>query len=190
MNPIATLLMSNGSKITIELLPDVALNTVNSFVFAAQNGIYNQHVIERIVPGNWIDVSYTAFRNAKAKYLIPYEFKLHPEVEALQPNAGYVCMGGYGELGLSGCEFFFPLRECPELKGIYPVFGRVINGMDELYRIEKVKTRPITNFPYKDVEINEPIEDEIIQNVEVELKGFKCDEPIRVLKKELPKCWA
>ena len=35
MNPIATLCMANGKKIVIELLPEAAPNTVNSFIFAA-----------------------------------------------------------------------------------------------------------------------------------------------------------
>ncbi|MPW25990.1 peptidylprolyl isomerase [Alkalibaculum sp. M08DMB] len=190
MNPTATLVLNNGKSIVIELLPEAAPNTVNSFIFAALNGVYNQHAIERIVSGNWIDMSYSAFHNEKAKYLIPYESQLHPEIEPLPSIAGCVCMGGYDELGLSGCEFFFTLRDCPEHRGVYPVFGRVIEGIDELYRLEKVKTKPITDFPYKNVEINEPIQPEIIRKVEVDLKGFKYDRPIKLPSQVLPKCWA
>ena len=61
MNPIATIYMENGAKIVIELLPQAAPNTVNSFLFAALGGYLDHHAIERIVPGNWIDMSYTAF---------------------------------------------------------------------------------------------------------------------------------
>lgn len=189
MNPIATLLLNNGKNIVIELLPEVAPNTVKSFVFAALNGIYDQHAIERIVSGNWIDMSYTAFHNEKAKYLIPYEYQLHPQIEPLLSKPGCVCMGGYDELGLSGCEFFFSLRDCPEHKGIYPVFGKVIEGMDELYRLEKVKTKPIIDFPYKNVEVNEPVIPEIIRHVKVELNGWKFEKPIKLQSQELPKCW-
>ena len=59
----------------------------------------------------------------------------------MDSHPGCVCMGGYGEDGLASCEFFFPLRDCPDHKGIYPVFGKVIEGMDEIWRLEKVKTR-------------------------------------------------
>ena len=79
MNPTATLYMANHSQITIELLPEYAPNTVNSFIHAASHKIFDHHPIERIVPGNWIDMSYTGFRKAEGQYLIPYERELHPE---------------------------------------------------------------------------------------------------------------
>ncbi len=38
MNPIATLHMANGRNIVIELLPESAPNTVNSFIYTASRG--------------------------------------------------------------------------------------------------------------------------------------------------------
>ena len=80
MNPIATLHMANGRKIVIELLPESAPNTVNSFIYTALRGYLDHHAIERIVPGNWVDVSYTAFGKKECRYLIPNEFELNPDV--------------------------------------------------------------------------------------------------------------
>ena len=188
MNPIATLHMANGKKIVIELLPESAPNTVNSFIFAAKGGYLDHHAIERIVPGNWIDMSYTAFRKKECQYLIPNEFELNPDVIPLDSHPGCVCMGGYGEAGLASCEFFFPLRDCPEHKRVYPVFGKVLEGMDEIYRLEKVETVPV-DFPIEGVEVNEPIVPEIIDKVELELFGIIYPEPIRVENPELPVCW-
>lgn len=189
MNPIATLFMENGNKIVIELLPEAAPNTVNSFIYAAKKGFFNQHTIERIVPGAWIDMSYRAFGKQEAKYLIPPEFMLHPEIEPLEVSAGCVAMGGYGEKGLAGCEFFFPLRDCPEFKGIYPVFGRMLEGMEELRRLEHVETVPVTNYPEPNVIINEAVEPQILVKVELELFGEVYEEPIRQVNVELPTCW-
>ena len=142
-NPKATLHMANGADIVIELLPEAAPNTVNSFIYAASHGYLDHHAIERIVPGNWVDVSYTAFGHKELQYLIPNEFTLHPEITPLDSHPGCVCMGGYGEAGLASCEFFFPLRDCPDHKGTYPVFGKVLSGMDEIRRIATVKTVPV-----------------------------------------------
>ena len=142
MNPKATLYMANGSKVVIELLPEHAPNTVNSFIFAAKNGYLDNHTIERIVPGNWIDMIYTAFGHKECQYLIPNEFQLNPDVVPLDSHPGCVCMGGYGEAGLASCEFFFPLRDCPDHKGIYPVVGKVLEGREEIWRLEKVETTP------------------------------------------------
>ena len=167
--------MANGKKIVIELLPEAAPNTVNSFIFAAKGGYLDQHVIERVVPGNWIDMSYTAFGKKECQYLIPNEFDLNPQINPIDSHPGCVCMGGYGEAGLASCEFFFPLRDCPDHKGIYPVFGKVIEGIDE----------------YKEflVEVNAPVIPEIIDHVELELFGQEYPEPIRVRNPELPVCW-
>lgn len=189
MNPYAIITMNNGTKIVIELLPETAKNTVNSFIHAASAGIYNQHSIERIVPGSWIDASYTAFGKEAAKYLIPYESELHPEIEPQPSDLGVICMGGYDELGLSGCEFFFPLRKCSEHKGIYPVFGKVIQGIEEIIRISKEPVVPVTDFPYADIEINRPVEPQIIEKVELELHGYVPDKPILKSEQILPQCW-
>ena len=119
---------------------------------------------------------------------IPNEFELHPEIEPLDSHPGCVCMGGYGEDGLASCEFFFPLRDCPDHKGTYPVFGKVIEGMDEIWRLEKVKTRPV-DFPIPGVEVNEPVEPEVIEKVELDLKGQTYPEPVRMKVQNLPPCW-
>lgn len=189
MNPRAVLHMKNGAKVVIELLPEAAPNTVNSFIYAASGGYMDNHAIERIVPGNWVDVSYTAFGAKECHYLIPNEFQLHPEIEPLESHPGCVCMGGYGDAGNASCEFFFPLRDCPEHRGIYPVFGRVLEGMEEIFRLERVETVPVTDFPIPGVEVNRPVEPQIIERVELELYGETYPLPVKVENPELPECW-
>lgn len=175
-NPIATIYMANGAKIVIELLPDAAPNTVNSFIHLAKLGVYDGHAIERIVPGSWVDASYRAFHKEEAKYLIPRESELHPEIEPLESHPGCICMGGY-KAGLAGGEFFFPLRDCPEHKGVYPVFGKVLSGMEEVYRLEKVPTEPVLGMR---ITINKPLEPQIIEKVVVETFGVDYPEPVKL----------
>ena len=188
MNPVVTIYMENGAQIVLELLPESAPNTVNSFLYCAMGGYMNHHAIERIVPGNWIDISYTAFGAENCRYLIPNEFQLHPELIPLDSHPGCVCMGGYGDSGLASCEFFFPLRDCPDHRGIYPVFGRVLSGMEEIYRLEKVETVPV-KFPIPGVEVNRPVVPQIINRVEVELFGETYPDPIRMHGAKLPPNW-
>ena len=102
MNPTAALHMANGKKIIIELLPESAPNTVNSFIYVASRGLMDHHAIQRIVPGNWVDVTYTSFGKKEAQYLIPNEFTLNPGIEPLDSHPGMVGMGGYGEAGEAG----------------------------------------------------------------------------------------
>lgn len=189
MNPIAAIYMENGKKIVIELLPEAAPNTVNSFIYIASAGLMDHHAIQRIVPGNWVDISYSGFGKKEAQYLIPNEFQLNPELVPLDSHPGCVCMGGYGENGLAGGEFFFPLRDCPEHKGIYPVFGKVLEGMDEIYRLEKVETVPVENFPIEGIEVNALVEPQIIRRVELELHGKVYPEPVKMPVQNLPVMW-
>lgn len=188
MNPTADIAMKNGAHIEIELLPENAPNTVASFIYVALKGLMDGHAIQRVVPGNWVDVSYNGFGHKESQYLIPNEFDLHPEIEPLESYPGCVCMGGYGEDGLAGCEFFFPLRRCPEHLGVYPVFGKVIKGMDEIIRIGNVATRPVP-FPIPGIEVNEPLTPEIIEKVVVDLKGHEFQDPVRMAVQNLPPCW-
>ncbi len=189
MNPKATLYMANGKKIVIELLPEAAPNTVNSFIAMASKGYLDNHSIERIVPGNWVDMSYSAFHHKECQYLIPNEFALNPDVTPLDSYPGVVCMGGYGEHGLASCEFFFPLRDCPDHKGTYPVFGKVVEGMDEILRLEKIETVPVTDFPIAGIEVNRPAQPEVVERVELELYGKTYPEPVRMESDWKPACW-
>lgn len=189
VNPTAIIRMKSQNQIFIELYPLSAPNTVNSFIKCVHMGIYDNHAIERIVPGSWIDMSYKGFSRKEARYLIPYESQLHPEIESLESKSASVCMGGYGDLGLAGSEFFITLRDCPEHKDIYPVFGRVLKGLEEVERLGKVPVRPVENYPTPGIEVNEPIVPEIIEKIELNLKGYAYGEPIMVEHRKLPECW-
>ena len=100
-------------------------------------------------------------------------------------------MGGYMEAGLSGCEFFFPLRDCPEHSGVYPVFGQVLEGMEEIFRLEAVETVPVPDFPLEGMIVNRPVEPQIIERVELELFGREYPEPVKVEHPVwISPCWA
>lgn len=187
-NPEALITMQSGAEILIELLPDVAPNTVSSFIYLAELGCFDDYAIRRIVPGKWVDVSFNAFGRDECKYLIPRESELHPELEPLESLPGCVCMGGY-EDGLAGGEFFFPLKSCPEHRGVYPVFGRVISGFSEIERIASVKTEKAFIPGYPDVELNVPLEPQIIKSVKIKSFGQKYKEPVKLENRKLPECW-
>jgi peptidyl-prolyl cis-trans isomerase B (cyclophilin B) len=51
-----------------------------------------------------------------------------------------------------------------------------------------VETVPV-DFPIEGVEVNEPVEPQIIERVELELYGETYPEPVKVENPELPVCW-
>lgn len=189
MNPYAIITMENGNKIEIELLPKYAPNTVNSFLHAAQKGVFDNHTIDRIIPDKFVDASCTGFRCREGQYLIPYESKLNPELEVLDSAFGCVCMGGYGELGQAGCEFFFPLKPFPEHKGTYPVFGKIRAGEGEITRLAQVELLEVKDFPYPEVQVFRPVVPQKIMKVDIIWNDYVYSEPVKLEVEELPLCW-
>ena len=68
------------------------------------------------------------------------------------------------------------------------MFGKVISGMDEIRRIATLKTVPV-DFPIPGVEVNKPVDPQVIETVELELYGETYPEPVRVENPKMPKCW-
>ena len=70
-------------------------------------------------------------------------------------------------------------------RGLFPV---VFCSMAIIWRLEKVETVPV-DFPIEGVEVNEPVEPQIIERVELELYGEVYPAPVKVENPELPICW-
>jgi peptidyl-prolyl cis-trans isomerase B (cyclophilin B) len=185
-NPTAIITMENGTVIIIELMPHLAPNTVNSFIYLAARGTFDHYQIARVEPGFVVDVSTNAYDREVCRYLIENEADKVPAEKRLVPELGVVGMGGY-ENGISGGEFFFPLAQVSRLDGKYPMFGKLIEGVEEIARIGNGAVREFAyNFP--DMVMHKPINKEIISTVKVETYGVIYPEPTR-LKTTLPKHW-
>ncbi|MCL2602548.1 MAG: peptidylprolyl isomerase, partial [Treponema sp.] len=72
-NPIATITMENNAEIVVELIPELAPNTVNSFIYLASCGAFDNYPIARVEPGFVVDVSTNAFGREVCRYLIENE---------------------------------------------------------------------------------------------------------------------
>lgn len=49
-NPVVTITMANEEQIKVELYPDVAPNTVKSFISLVKKGFYNGLIFHRVIP--------------------------------------------------------------------------------------------------------------------------------------------
>ena len=123
----ATLKTSRGD-VTVKLFADKAPNTVNNFVFLAQNGWYDSVPFHQVVPGFLAqtgDPSGTGMGNPG--YFIPDEI-----LPALKfDRAGMLAMFNVGP-GSNGSQFFITLGPQPDLNGRYTIFGEVTGGLDIL----------------------------------------------------------
>ena len=184
-NPLATITMENGAEIVIELMPRLAPNTVNSFIYLAGRGAFDNYPIARVEPGFVVDVSTNAYDREDCRYLIENEAAKIPAEKRLPPELGVIGMGGYDN-NIAGGEFFFPLAHVPRLDGIYPMFGRIIKGAEEIVRIGK---GPVAEFKYNPGKVlHKPVNRELIVSVKVETYGKSFPEPVR-LDAELPPHW-
>ena len=178
-NPIATIDMSSGNKIVIELFPENAPNTVNSFIWVAKSGYYDNQEIIRVVPGFVVQSSYRNFDNPALKFLIEGEFLSNGFEKGLNNVPMCVAMGGDGKSKASCCGFYFTLEYHKRLDGNYPVFGKVIEGWDEVRRIENAETVPVDSGK-EGVIINRPVVPEIMVKITVETFGVDYPAPVLI----------
>ena len=185
-NPIATITMENGAEIVVELMPELAPNTVNSFIYLAGHGAFDNYKIARVEPGFVVDVSTNAYDREICRYLIENEAGKIDAGKRLSPELGVIGMGGY-ENGISGGEFFFPLEHAPRLDGNYPMFGKIIKGVEEIARIG---SGPVEEFAFNTSAkpLHKPVNKEVIASVKVDTNGLHYPEPVR-LDTELPAHW-
>jgi len=182
-NPIAAITMRSGARIVIELRPDAAPNTVMSFISLAGKGAFDNHRIQRIVPGYVADMSYDAFGKECCKYLIANEA---PNGISVEP--GVIAMGGYGG-DIAGGEFFFPLARSEKLDGHYPAFGIIKSGLDEVLSWGELPLRPVPYPADPSVVVNEPISPLVIERVRVDTFGVVYPEPVKKEMVRRPPSW-
>lgn len=123
----ATLKTSRGN-VTVKLFADKAPNTVNNFIFLAQNGWYDNVLFHQVVPGALAltgDPSGTGMGNPG--YFIPDE--IEPSLQF--DRAGMLAMFNVGP-GSNGSQFFITLGPQPDLNGRYTIFGEVTGGLEVL----------------------------------------------------------
>jgi cyclophilin family peptidyl-prolyl cis-trans isomerase/protein-disulfide isomerase len=119
-------------QVVIQLYPESAPNAVNSFIYLAQSGWYNDNPIFQVVPGKFVesgDPSGTGFGDQGYHY----DIETDPTLKFDKP--GMVAMSSSGP-NTNGSRFFISLSALPELDGTRTIFGRVIEGLDLLTQLE------------------------------------------------------
>jgi cyclophilin family peptidyl-prolyl cis-trans isomerase/protein-disulfide isomerase len=121
-------LETSKGEVVIRLFTGQAPNTVNNFVFLAQQGWYDNNSFLRVVPGfaaRTGDPTGTGLGGPG--YFIPNEINNMLRFD----RAGMVGMVNSGK-DTNGSQFFISLGPAPQLNNAYTIFGQVISGMDVL----------------------------------------------------------
>ena len=125
---------TDAGTIVADLFPDVALQTVNNFVFLARNHFYDGIVFHRVIP-DFMDQTGDPQGNGTGGpgYTIPDEFSAdHAFVD------GDVAMAKTTEANSGGSQFF--IVNGPQGQALppqYTYFGHVTKGMSVVAKINK-----------------------------------------------------
>ncbi len=112
-------------EFTIEVRPDVAPETVNSFIFLARDGYYDGVTFHRVIPGFVAQGGDpTGTGSGGPGYTLPAEFSELPY------ERGTVGVARSTSPDSGGSQFFIAFGPQPSLNGQYTVFGQVTEGMD------------------------------------------------------------
>ncbi len=123
----------------LQLMPDVAPETVRSFLRWAQAGLYDGIKVHRVAPNFVVQTGALVYREAPMtatqQKLV---HNLAPEFSQT-PNSFGVVSIAHGEDPASGnTSFFICIGQCSALNGNYTAFAKVVGGGDVLSAIADV----------------------------------------------------
>jgi peptidyl-prolyl cis-trans isomerase B (cyclophilin B) len=126
--------------IAIELLPDKAPNHVRHILRLASIGAFDQTAVHRVAPGFVIQMGDLNTRKEPvtqkvSEFVVP----VRAELNDVKHEPGIVSMARGNEIDSALTSFFIVVgSQARGLDGTYTVFGRVVEGMDVVKKIEAV----------------------------------------------------
>jgi len=132
-------IVTSMGEMSIELFPDRAPNHVRQFLRLASAGVYDGTAVHRVVPGFVVQGGHLPTRREPLdERQQAYVRTLEPEFNPTPHDRGIVSMARLEDPASATSSFFIVLARTPALDGQYTVFGRVVEGLDVLGRIEAV----------------------------------------------------
>ncbi len=120
-------------NIVFKFFPDDAPKTVDNFVTLTNQGYYNGLTFHRVVKSPTPFVIQGGDPKGDGTggpgYTIPAEFNARPHLE------GTVAMARTEDPNSAGSQFYICLAPQPFLNGKYTVFGQVIEGLENIHKI-------------------------------------------------------
>lgn len=170
-NPVVTMCLENKGTVKIELYPQIAPNTVNNFLDLVGKGYYDGLIFHRVIKGFMVQGGDpTASGMGGPGYHIRGEFARNGFANDLKHEKGVISMARSNHPDSAGSQFFIMSGSSPHLDGSYAAFGKVIEGMEFVDRIEEAKTGPS----------DRPIEEQRIEKMSVETFGKEYPQPEKI----------
>ena len=168
MNPVVTFEMEDGGIMKAELYPELAPNTVNNFISLVSKGFYDGLIFHRVIPGFMIQGGDPNGNGMGGpNYSIRGEFKANGFDNPILHERGVLSMARSMMPNSAGSQFFVMHENAPHLDGQYAAFGKVIEGIEVVDQVCRVRT------DYND----KPRIPQVMKKVTVETFGVEYAEP-------------
>ena len=118
-------------NIELELYPEHAPKTVNNFVFLVNEGYYDGVVFHRVIKDF---VLQGGDPTGTGRGGPGYQFEDETRGNPLKHETGVISMANAGP-NTNGSQFFITHSPQPHLDGKHTLFGKVVKGMDVVYRV-------------------------------------------------------
>jgi peptidyl-prolyl cis-trans isomerase B (cyclophilin B) len=140
---LKAVIQTHEGAITVDLDFRKAPNTVANFVDLARKGFFDGLTFHRVIQRFMIQGGDPKGNGSGGPgYSIPFE------KNDLKHEIGVISMANNGDPNSGGSQFFIVQWPQPHLDGKHTIFGKVVDGLDVIYRIEQ-------NDPMTKVEIVE-----------------------------------
>lgn len=170
-HPVAFITMESGEVIKAELYPEKAPETVNNFIYLAnEKNFYDGLIFHRVIQNFMIQGGCPEGTGKGGPgYTIKGEFAANGFT---QNNIAHVP----GTLSMArlafpydsaGSQFFICVADCSHLNGQYAAFGMVVEGMDAVYEISHVPTGTL----------DKPKDPQVIKSIRVDTRGVDYPAP-------------
>ena len=201
-NPIVTMEVEDFGTIKMELYPDQAPETVSNFIALANRGFYDGTTFHRVVKDFMIQagskngdgttgakISDLKDDGANQDYTIKGEFLANGVTNTVKFEEGTLAMaradytsyssGLTEESYNSGCsQFFIMTKENTNLNGYYTAFGKVIEGLDVVHKIEGVEVKVAEGQEETEgAEVSTPVNAPKVTSIRVETFGVDYELP-------------
>ncbi|KAH0611339.1 uncharacterized protein H6S33_010604 [Morchella sextelata] len=145
----AAVIHTSMGDIHVRLFPEAAPRTVENFVTHARNGYYNGTIFHRVIRKFMIQGGDPCGDGTGGESIWGGEFE--DEFSTLRHDKPYTLSMANAGPNTNGSQFFITTEKTPWLDGKHTIFGRTIQGLDVVNKIENVRT--FKEKPEEDVKI-------------------------------------
>jgi cyclophilin family peptidyl-prolyl cis-trans isomerase len=130
----AAVVETTKGRMVLELYADQTPKTVNSFVWLARHHYFDGIVFHRVLEGF---MAQTGDPTGSGRGGPGYKFEDEFDPSLRHRGKGVLSMANAGP-GTNGSQFFITFVDTPHLDGRHSVFGKVVDGVEVLDKLQRI----------------------------------------------------